>query len=57
MVENYVAIPIFKYLDQVLEKLKNNNLIKVIMKASLIDGGLPQYQIAHKPICFGGRCH
>jgi hypothetical protein len=37
----------------VLEKLGNNNLIKVIMKALLIDGGLPQNQIAHKLICFG----
>jgi hypothetical protein len=37
----------------VLEKLRNNNLIKVIMKALLIDGGLPQNHIAHKLICFG----
>ncbi len=32
---------------------KTNNLVKVIMKALLISGGLPWNQIAQKFVCFG----
>lgn len=34
---------------------RNDNLIKVIMEAFMIGGGLPQNQIAQKLICFGAK--
>jgi hypothetical protein len=53
VVQNWVRIPIFIYLDKVLESLSSDNLTKVIMEALTIGGGLPKYQIAQKLICFG----
>ncbi len=37
---NWVRIPMFISLDRVVEGLKNDNLIKVIMGALMIGGGL-----------------
>jgi hypothetical protein len=50
--QNWVRTLIFICLDKVVKRLKNDNLTKVIMEASMIDGGLPKYQIAQKFICF-----
>jgi hypothetical protein len=53
VVDNWVRIPIFISLDQMLKGSRSNNLTKVIMEVVMIGGGLPQDQIAKKLICFG----
>jgi hypothetical protein len=42
-------------LDRVIEGSRNDNLIKVIMEALMIGGGVPRDQIAQKLICFGAN--
>jgi hypothetical protein len=41
VVENYVRIPIFIYLDWMVTRLKSDTLTKVIMEVLIIGGGLP----------------
>jgi hypothetical protein len=52
VVENYVRVPIFIYLDWMVTRLKSDTLIKVIMEVLIIGGGLPQDQVTQKFICF-----
>ncbi len=42
VVQNWVRIPILISLERVVVGLRNDNLIKVIMEALMIGGGLPQ---------------
>ncbi len=55
MVYNWVRITILTSSDRVVASSRNDNLIKVIMEALMISGGLPQNQIAQKIICFGAN--
>jgi len=48
-------IPILIFLDRVVASSRSDNLIKVIMEAFMIGGGLPQNQIAQNLICFGAK--
>jgi hypothetical protein len=50
---NWVKIPIVIFLDKVVVGSRSDNLIKVIMEAIMINGGLPQNWITQKLICFG----
>ncbi len=40
MVQHWVKIPIIIFLDRVVVGLGNDNLIKIIMEAFMIGGGL-----------------
>ncbi len=51
--QNWVRIPILISLDRMIERLRNDNLTKVIMETLTIGGGLSKDQIAQKFICFG----
>jgi len=53
VVHNCVKIPIVIFLDRVVSSSRSDNLIKVIMEALMISGGLPQNWITQKLICFG----
>lgn len=53
VVQNWVKIPIFISLDQVLEGNGNDNLTKMIMEVFTIGGGMPRDQVSTKLINFG----
>jgi hypothetical protein len=53
VMQNWVNIPILISLDRVVVGSRSDNLIKVIMVALMISGGLPRNQTIQKLICFG----
>jgi hypothetical protein len=55
VMQNWVKIPILIFLKKMIEGSRRDNLIKVIMEALMIGGGLPRDQIAQKLICFGAN--
>ncbi len=55
VVHNWVWIPIFIFLNRVLEGSSSENLTKVIMEMLTIGGGFIKNQITQKFICFGAN--
>jgi hypothetical protein len=53
VVENWVKFLILISLDRMVEGSRSNNLIKVIMEAMMIGGGLARDHIANKVVSFG----
>jgi len=50
--QNWVRIPILISPGRVIERLRNDNLTKVVMETLTIGGGLLKGQITQKLVCF-----